>query len=43
MIYVYNICVIGVFSYAIFWMGHSGWWFLMAAILLLSRETKSNG
>jgi hypothetical protein len=40
-----NVCIIlingfiiAIFSYAVFWQHHSGWWFLVAAFLLHSDK-----
>ena len=32
--YVYAIFIICLFSYAVFWLDKSGWWFLLAVVLL---------
>ena len=29
-----NLIVLGGCAYAVFWLGHSGWWFLLAVLLL---------
>ncbi len=40
-----KLVVFGVCAYAVFWLGHSGWWFLLALIVSLefgfssSKET----
>lgn len=31
---LYNVAILGFCSYIVFWRGHSGWWFLLAIILL---------
>lgn len=32
--YVYAIFVVGLFSYVVFWLDKSGWWFIIALLLL---------
>lgn len=34
MVCGWNGAVLGVTAYAVFWLGHSGWWFLLALLLL---------
>ena len=38
---MWNVLVLGVTAYAVFWLGHSGWWFLLAVLLLHSFKSKS--
>lgn len=37
--YIYCIVIIGVFSYAVFILNRSGWWFALALILLSISPT----
>ena len=30
---VCNLVVLGTTAYAVFWLGHSGWWFLLALMI----------
>lgn len=30
--FAWNIIVLGTTAYVVFWLGHSGWWFLFALI-----------
>ena len=30
MILIYRLLVLGACAYTVFWLGHSGWWFLLA-------------
>ena len=32
---LWNVLVWGVTAYAVFWLGHSGWWFVLAALLTI--------
>ena len=32
--YLYAIFVVGLFSYVVFWLDKSGWWFIIALLLL---------
>jgi hypothetical protein len=34
LILLWNAIVLGVTTYLVFWMGHSGWWYLLALILI---------
>jgi hypothetical protein len=36
-----NAFVFGVIAYAVFWMGHSGWWFLLLFPLQMTASLKS--
>ena len=40
--YIFAVFVVGLFSYAVFWLDKSGWWFLMALILLNISPTIKN-
>ena len=33
LMYAWAAAVFGVTAYAVFWLGHSGWWFLVALII----------
>jgi hypothetical protein len=35
---IYNLIIIGLFSYIVFWAGHSGWWFLLALVFMDNLE-----
>lgn len=39
---LWSILVMGVTAYAVFWLDHSGWWFLLA-ILLCIRDCSTKG
>ncbi|MFG1462306.1 hypothetical protein V5F77_05345 [Xanthobacter sp. DSM 24535] len=32
----FNLVIYGVCAYAVFWLGHSGWWFLLAMVISAS-------
>lgn len=38
MLMAWNGIVLGVTAYAVFWLGHSGWWFLLAVFLLVGFD-----
>lgn len=38
MVILYNALLIGACGYVVFGLGHSGWWFLLAAVLTMSLE-----
>lgn len=38
--YVYAAIVVVMFSYAVFWLNHSGWWFLVAFFMLPETTSK---
>ena len=40
--YIFAVFVVGLFSYAVFWLDKSGWWFLIALILLNISPTIKN-
>lgn len=39
MTLAYNAAIIGGCAYLVFWRGHSGWWFLLAMLLMASFKT----
>jgi hypothetical protein len=41
LVLLYNAVILGFTAYVVFWMGHSGWWFLLAVLLLHSFKSKS--
>jgi hypothetical protein len=34
LVTLYNLAIIVLFSYIIFWKGHSGWWFFVAILFM---------
>lgn len=36
----YRVLVLGTCSYAVFWLGYSGWWFLLALALVCGDEAE---
>lgn len=32
----YNLIVVAGTAYIVFWLGHSGWWFLLTVLLMVS-------
>ena len=42
LILPYNAFLISGCAYLVFWKGHSGWWFLLAVVLLKSVETNDD-
>jgi len=43
--FLWAFSVLGTCAYAVFWQGHSGWWFLLAIMLCSGRSyhTEKNG
>lgn len=39
----YRLAVFGVIAYAVFWQGHSGWWFLLAVLIGTPVSVGSEG
>ena len=39
-ILAFNTIVLGTTAYAVFWLGHSGWWFLLALMIRGSANTR---
>lgn len=39
--YIWGAACLGVCTYLVFWLDHSGWWYLLA-ILLASNSTSTN-
>lgn len=42
LVLAYNAAILGVCAYAVFWLGHSGWWFLLALILCAKAGSGKN-
>lgn len=40
--YIFAVFVVGLFSYAVFWLDKSAWWFVMVLILLNISPTVKN-
>lgn len=38
----WNLTILGVTAYVVFWMGHSGWWFLLAVFLLWTTKSSED-
>jgi len=42
---IYNLCLITLFTYVIFWLDHSGWWYIFMIMLLANitqEKSESN-
>lgn len=39
---LYNAFLLGGTAYIVFWLGHSGWWFLFTFIFLMDVRYKSD-
>lgn len=42
LVLAYDAFIIGGCAYLVFWKEHSGWWFLLAVVLLESVETNDD-
>lgn len=40
---IFCLLVLGTTAYAVFWLGHSGWWFLLALMICGGASTDDKG
>jgi hypothetical protein len=39
---LYNAFILALFGYAVFWLGQTGWWFLLAVVMMHAPRSKGD-